>query len=89
MLLWSRPPRPHDRGTLDAYVINMHVAPEHRARGVGRRLLDACIAAAEEFGVGRLFLHATDEGRPLYESAGFRANPNWLERRGDSLPRPV
>jgi GNAT superfamily N-acetyltransferase len=89
MLLWSRPPRPHDRGTLDAYIINMYVVPEHRGNGIGRHLLDACLTAAEEFGIGRLFLHATDEGRPLYESAGFRANPNWLERRGGPSLRPV
>ena len=85
MLLWSRPPRPHDRGTLDGYIVNMYVDPEHRGNGIGRRLLDACLAAADEFGVGRVFLHATDDGRPLYEASGFVANPNWLERRGASV----
>ena len=84
MLLWSRPPRPRDRGTLDAYIINMYVDPEHQGNGIGRRLLDVCLVAADELGVGRVFLHATDDGRPLYESSGFVANANWLERRGSS-----
>ncbi len=84
MLLWSRPPRPHDRGTRDAYIINMYVVPEHQRNGVGRRLLDACLAAADEFGIGKFLLHATDDGRPLYESTGFAANANWLERPGAS-----
>jgi len=84
ILLWSRPPRPHDRGTRDAYIINMYVVPEHQGNGVGRRLLDACLAAADELGVGKFFLHATDDGRPLYESTGFATNANWLERPGAS-----
>ncbi len=84
MLLWSRPPRPHDRGTRDAYIVNMYVVPEHQGNGVGRRLLDACLAAADELGIGKFFLHATDDGRPLYESTGFATNANWLERPGAS-----
>ncbi len=80
MLLWSRPPRPHDRGTRDAYIINMYVVPERQGQGIGRRLLDACLAVADEFGIGKFLLHATDEGRPLYESSGFAVNANWLER---------
>lgn len=80
MLLWARPPRPHDRGTRDAYIINMYVVPERQGQGIGRRLLDACLAVADEFGIGKFLLHATDDGRPLYESSGFTANSNWLER---------
>ena len=89
LLLWSRPPRPHDRGTCDGYIINMYVAPEHQGNGIGRRLLDVCLEAGDEFGIGRFFLHATDHGRPLYVSAGFGVNPNWLElRAGDERPAP-
>jgi GNAT superfamily N-acetyltransferase len=83
MLLWSRPPRPHDRGNRDAYIINMYVLPEHQGNGIGRRLLDECLAASDEFGIGKFLLHATDEGRPLYESSGFVANENWLERAAE------
>ena len=75
-------PRPHD-----GYVLNMYVAPRARSRGVGRRLLDACMASADELGVRRFHLVATDDGRPLYESAGFAANPTVLERRVPAPPR--
>ena len=64
----------------DAYIINMYVVPEHQGNGIGRLLLDTCLATADEFGIGKFLLHTTDEGRPLYESAGFAANANWLER---------
>jgi len=79
LLLWARVPRPFDDGRRDGYIINMYVEPGQRGRGLGRRLLDECLASREEFGIGRFYLHATDEGRPLYESSGFRPNPAWLE----------
>jgi GNAT superfamily N-acetyltransferase len=49
------------------------VAPEHARRGVGRRLLDACFAAARGAGFTRVELMATLPGVPLYEAAGFAA----------------
>ena len=79
LLLWARPPRPFDHGQRDGYIVNMHVDREERGKGVGRRLLDECLASRDEFTIGRFFLHATDDGRPLYESAGFQPNSAWLE----------
>lgn len=77
--LQAVPPRPGDLRPHEGYVLNMYVRPEARSRGVGRRLLDACLAAAGELGVRRFHLVATDDGRPLYESAGFAVNPTVLE----------
>ncbi|MFN8038950.1 MAG: GNAT family N-acetyltransferase [Acidimicrobiales bacterium] len=74
------PPRPGELRPHDGYVLNMYVLPGARSRGVGRRLLDACLASADELGVRRFHLVATDDGRPLYESAGFAVNPTVLER---------
>lgn len=81
LLLHLHPPRPGERGTHEAYIINMYVAPDHRRRGVGRALLDACIASAGEHGIKRFHLHATPDGRPLYESAGFVHDDDRLELR--------
>ncbi len=74
------PPRPGDLRPHEGYVLNMYVLPGARSRGVGRRLLDACLASAGELGVRRFHLVATEDGRPLYESAGFVVNPAVLER---------
>jgi len=45
--------------------------PEHRRKGLARRLMEDAIASAERDGIGTLKLDATEEGRPLYESFGF------------------
>ena len=57
-----------------AWVVNMFTEPEHRRRGLARRLMEAMIAWCRGQGMRVLFLHASVEGRPLYESMGFVAN---------------
>jgi len=47
------------------------VDPAFRGRGLGRRLTEAPIDAAEAAGCRTLVLVATDAGRPLYERLGF------------------
>jgi GNAT superfamily N-acetyltransferase len=42
-----------------------------RRRGIGRRLTETVIDEARARGVSQLFLHASSEGRPLYEHLGF------------------
>jgi GNAT superfamily N-acetyltransferase len=69
-------PRPDDDGTgivrgREGIVLNMYVEPAYRRRGIARALMDAIIAWAREGHVARLVLHASDEGRSLYESMGF------------------
>jgi GNAT superfamily N-acetyltransferase len=79
MLLLDLAPRPEDTSGLEGYLINMFVVPGHRRRGVGRQLLAECHREARELGLRRLLLHATDDGRSLYERAGFTPNSRWME----------
>ncbi len=51
------------------------VDPEWSRRGIGRRLLALCEAAAMEAGYTRVELMATLSGVPLYEACGFIAHP--------------
>jgi GNAT superfamily N-acetyltransferase len=52
-------------------VCNVFTERPWRRRGLARRLTETAIAGARERGVSHLFLHASAEGRPLYESLGF------------------
>jgi GNAT superfamily N-acetyltransferase len=71
------------------------VAPEYRRLGIGKRLLNAALAAAA--GRGVLGLDATPAGRPLYESLGFTAlyplarwlRPSGPAPSGESACRPL
>lgn len=53
------------------YVFNVWTEPEHRRKGLSRQLMEALLAACPELGVQRVGLHATAEGRALYEVLGF------------------
>jgi len=55
----------------EAIVLNVYCEPEYRRRGLARMLMEAILAWAKTAGIVRLVLHASDEGRPLYESIGF------------------
>lgn len=65
-------PRPRDLTRRLAYLHSVYTEPEHRRRGLARRIVQTAIEACRADGLRRLTLHASDEGRPLYESLGFQ-----------------
>jgi GNAT superfamily N-acetyltransferase len=65
----------------EGLVLNVFVEPECRRRGLARRLMDEVIAYARAHALDRLVLHASDDGRPLYEQLGFKGT-NEMRLRG-------
>ena len=64
-------PRDTDAGE----IVRMSVAGTMRRRGIGRRILDALIAAGRERGYARIILETTetwDGAIAFYQSAGFK-----------------
>jgi GNAT superfamily N-acetyltransferase len=71
VLLLDWPPSPRDpRGGL-GFVYNVYVDDEHRRRGIARALIEAIHQWAQARGLGALALHASEAGRPLYETLGY------------------
>ena len=67
-------PHPRDPRPRRAWVVNMFTEPAHRRRGLARRLVQTMVDWCRADGMTTLYLHASDDGRPLYESLGFQAN---------------
>ncbi|MBX9722749.1 MAG: GNAT family N-acetyltransferase, partial [Candidatus Obscuribacterales bacterium] len=66
-------PRPaYPLGVVEAYVLNVYTAPEHRRRGLAKRVMLAIIDWCRSREIHRISLHASTEGRMVYESLGFK-----------------
>jgi len=52
-------------------ILNVYTNPTHRRRGLARKLMQTMIVWCRQEGFARVTLHASDDGRHLYESLGF------------------
>lgn len=71
-------PRPDRTGTLlltgrQGLVLNVFTEVPWRRQGIAEELMGHVLAWAQEHGLGSVVLHASREGRPLYEKLGFAA----------------
>jgi GNAT superfamily N-acetyltransferase len=65
------PSHPYDGQCRRATILNMYTDPPFRRQGIGRQLMQAMIEWCRNEGFVRVDLHASDLGRPLYETLGF------------------
>lgn len=72
-----RLPSPGKLKTAKTYICSMSTEPEWRRRGFGSAILQRLIEVSDSRGAHVVELRATDEGRPLYEAAGFDAGAGY------------
>lgn len=73
LVFLQRPPSPGNHSGREAYVMNIYTVPAWRGRGVAGQLLGQILGFVRDSGVTVVRLHATAQGRSLYERAGFEA----------------
>lgn len=54
-----------------ATIMNVYTEPAYRRQGIARQLMQTMIAWCKQKGFARVTLHASDQGKPLYDSLGF------------------
>lgn len=64
-----------------AYILNIYTLREWRGKGVGKTVFNHILQEAISRGYKRISLHATNEGRPVYEKFGFRLTSDEMELR--------
>lgn len=64
-----------------AYILNIYTIPAWRGKSIGKQTFDHILQEAIARGYKRISLHATDEGRPIYEKFGFKLTGDELELR--------
>jgi GNAT superfamily N-acetyltransferase len=65
------PSHPYDLECRRATILNVYVYPEFRRQGIARRLMDTMIDWCRKEGFAAVYLHASKDGKPLYEKLGF------------------
>ncbi len=64
-----------------AYILNIFTLPKWRGIGLGKQIFECILQEAKDRGYKRISLHASDDGRPIYEKFGFRLTSDEMELR--------
>jgi GNAT superfamily N-acetyltransferase len=73
VLLGPWPANPSDPCTERAVILNVYTEPEFRGQGIARWIMVTILKWVKERGLRSVNLHASAEGRHLYEKLGFEA----------------
>lgn len=74
---WIMPTFSHPTGNR-AHLMNVYTRADYRRRGISKKMVEILIDEAKENGVTEIRLDATEMGRPLYESLGFKASDSCM-----------
>lgn len=81
LVIHSVPPSPHNRVGKAGYIMNLVTLPAWRRRGIARALIEHVLGVLRSEGVPIVGLHASNDGRSLYERLGFRVRDDLPEMR--------
>ena len=68
------PAHPYDLECRRATILNVYTYPHYRRQGIARQIMQTMIAWCKRENFARVDLHASPDGRHLYESLGFEAS---------------
>lgn len=74
---WIMPTFSHPTGNR-AHLMNVYTRADYRRRGISKKMVEILIDESKENGVTEISLDATEMGRPLYESLGFKASDSCM-----------
>ena len=81
LVFFARPPDAGNLSGMDIYVMNRYTLPAWRGRSRATALLTELPHFAQASAAGGVRLRATEEGRPIYQRAGFRQTATEMELR--------
>jgi GNAT superfamily N-acetyltransferase len=79
LVFFQRPPYNGNLSGLEAYVMNVYTIPMWRGQGIATALLKEIISFVKATEVTRLWLHATEDGKRIYNKLGFVSTSKEME----------
>lgn len=74
LCFYTIPPSYKNQTGKIAYIMNMYTKPNYRRQGIAKELFKRTIEESKILGIKKIVLHATSDGRPLYEKFDFENN---------------
>lgn len=62
---------PENPTYMEAYVHSVYTEKEHRGNKLSTRIINEAISFCREKGISKIFLKASDAGKPVYDALGF------------------
>jgi GNAT superfamily N-acetyltransferase len=81
MVVYRAPPTQGSPAGVEGYIMNMYTVPAYRGQGIATRLLERLVEHARGLGAPRVWLRASEVGRPVYERFGFGDDPHYMSYR--------
>ena len=78
LCLYSEMPSPDNPSGRCAYLMNIYTRERYRGHGVGRSITKRLISYARALGITKIYLEASESGRPMYENLGFHEMRDYL-----------
>ncbi len=79
VLFHEYPPTFTNNIEVRGYVTNIYTAPRWRKKGIATAMLNKLIEEAKERGAKKLWLGASEMGRPVYSKFGFAVMEEWMD----------
>ncbi|MBN3890358.1 MAG: GNAT family N-acetyltransferase [Nostoc sp. JL31] len=79
LVFFQRPPYNGNLSGLEAYFMNVYTIPMWRGQGIATALLKEIISFVRATEAKRLWLHATEDGKRVYEKLSFVSTAKEME----------
>ncbi|MDZ8224149.1 GNAT family N-acetyltransferase [Nostoc sp. ChiVER01] len=79
LVFFQRPPYNGNLSGSEAYIMNVYTIPMWRGQGIATALLKEIISFVRATEAKRLWLHATEDGKRIYEKLGFVSTSKKME----------
>ncbi|KKK38241.1 GCN5 family acetyltransferase [Mesobacillus campisalis] len=79
VIFYDFPPSYTNKTGKKAYIANMYTNQNYRGRGLATNLLSKLVEEVKLSGISRIWLGASEMGRPVYKKFGFKETDEYLE----------
>lgn len=72
-------PSPDNPSGRCAYLMNIYVREGYRNKGIAHAIVGRLVEEVRKRQCGKIYLESTPDGRPVYQSIGFRDMPDMMK----------